>query len=72
MDSFTRKVSRLKIGIDLKQQPPGFVPSYTTLDRIEGEVTIEADRDTNFDHIAITFEGIAFFSPTSRYMLKER
>ncbi|CRG90863.1 hypothetical protein PISL3812_07909 [Talaromyces islandicus] len=57
MESFTRKASRLKIGIDLKQQASGFVPSYTTLDRIEGEVTIQADRNTSFDHIAITFEG---------------
>lgn len=50
--------SRLKIGIDLADQPTGFVASYTTRDKIEGEVTIEADQDTRFDSVEITFEGM--------------
>lgn len=50
--------ARLKIGIDLADKPTGFVASYTTLDKIEGEVTIEADQDTRFDSVEITFEGM--------------
>lgn len=34
-----------------------FVPSYTTLDEVQGEVTIAAPYDTAFDQIYITLEG---------------
>ena len=34
-----------------------FVPSYTTLDKVQGEVTIAAPYDTAFDQIYITLEG---------------
>ena len=34
-----------------------FVPSYTSLDEIKGEVSISASSDTNFEDIYITFEG---------------
>lgn len=36
-----------------------FVPSYTTLDKVQGEVTIVAPYDTTFDQIYITLEGSA-------------
>ncbi|EED21108.1 arrestin (or S-antigen) domain protein [Talaromyces stipitatus ATCC 10500] len=48
---------RLKVDIFLNGQVKGLVPSYTTFDKIEGEVHIQADRDTEFDHIQISFEG---------------
>lgn len=34
-----------------------FVPSYTTLDKVQGDVTIMARYDTAFDQIHITLEG---------------
>lgn len=34
-----------------------FVPTYTTLDKVQGEVTIVAPYDTAFDHLYITLEG---------------
>lgn len=34
-----------------------FVPSYTTLDKVQGDVTIMAPYDTAFDQIYITLEG---------------
>lgn len=54
-------------------QQESFVPSYTTLDEIRGEVSISASSDTSFDDIYITFEGatrtfvekIATTSPTN-------
>ncbi|GAD95707.1 arrestin (or S-antigen), N-terminal domain protein [Paecilomyces variotii No. 5] len=55
-ESLTKR-SRPKVEIDLVDQRDGFVASYTTGDRIEGEVTIVADHDTQFDDIDITFEG---------------
>ncbi|KAH8703160.1 hypothetical protein BGW36DRAFT_368912 [Talaromyces proteolyticus] len=57
IEAFTRKPSRLNIAIDLNDQTKGFVPSYTTFDRIEGEVALQADCQTKFDHIDIIFEG---------------
>ena len=36
-----------------------FVPSYTTLDKVQGDVTIVASYDTAFDQIYITLEGSA-------------
>lgn len=57
MDTFSRRSSRLNIDITLDGQVKGIVPSYTTFDTIEGAVFIRADKDTEFDHIRITFEG---------------
>ncbi|KAL1962185.1 hypothetical protein VTN77DRAFT_531 [Rasamsonia byssochlamydoides] len=56
LESLSRR-SRLKIDIDLIGQNTGFVASYTTLDKIEGVVTVHADQDTNFHSVEITFEG---------------
>ena len=50
-----------------------FVPSYTSLDAIKGEICITTSSDTSFDDIYITFEGatrtfvekIATTSPTN-------
>lgn len=54
-------------------QKDAFVPQYTSLDEIKGEVSITASCDTSFDDIYITFEGstrtfvekIATTSPTN-------
>lgn len=54
-------------------QKDAFVPQYTSLDEITGEVSITASCDTSFDDIYITFEGstrtfvekIATTSPTN-------
>ena len=51
------KTSRPRVDIELTGQESGFVPSYTTWDRIHGTATVEADRDTYFDDIVITFQG---------------
>lgn len=40
-------------------QQEAFIPSYTTLDRIQGEVGITAQSDTVFDQLYITLEGTA-------------
>lgn len=50
--------ARPKISIDLAGQRDGVANSYTTLDQIEGEVTITVDRDVTFDKLEITFEGM--------------
>lgn len=55
------------------EQRDAFVPSYTSLDEIRGEVSITAACDTSFDEIYITFDGatktfvekIATTSPTN-------
>ena len=54
--------SRPKISIDLANQKPNLVNSYTTGDRIDGTATISVDHDIRFDDIDITFEGISSFS----------
>lgn len=54
-------------------QKDAFVPQYTSLDEIKGEVSITASCDTSFDDIYISFEGstrtfvekIASTSPTN-------
>lgn len=54
-------------------QKDAFVPQYTSLDEIKGEVSITASCDTSFDDIYITFEGatrtfvekVATTSPTN-------
>ena len=50
---------------DEEQKTP--VYSYTTLDKIEGEVSVTAPSDMRFDNIQITFEGI--FSPRLHFTI---
>ncbi|KAJ9293556.1 hypothetical protein DTO271G3_7635 [Paecilomyces variotii] len=57
-ESLTKR-SRPKVEVDLVDQKDGFVASYTTGDKIEGEVTVTAEHDIQFDEINITFEGLA-------------
>lgn len=52
---------RSKIAVDIvlnDNQQDAFVNSYTTLEKIEGDVSITAPCDTSFDQILITFEGM--------------
>lgn len=65
---------KLAIQITLSdEQKDAFVPQYTTLDEINGEVSITATCDTSFEGIYITFEGstktfvekVATTSPTA-------
>ncbi|MCJ1291676.1 hypothetical protein MMC34_003221 [Xylographa carneopallida] len=52
------KTVKPKIDITLNDpQEENVVPSYTTLDKIEGTVSISAPVDLNFDDIHITFQG---------------
>lgn len=56
---------RSKIAVDIilnDNQQDAYVSSYTTLDKIEGEVSITVPSDTGFDDISITFEGMPYFS----------
>lgn len=46
--------------------PGAFIKSYSTLDKIEGSVTISARTDTRFDGLEITFNGM-FIIPSSCY-----
>ena len=39
------------------EQQDSFIPSYTTLDEIKGEISVSAPVDTTFDDVFITFEG---------------
>ncbi|EEA25257.1 hypothetical protein EYB25_002526 [Talaromyces marneffei] len=59
MPSLPMRNPRLKVDIALNGQVKGRVPAYTTYDKIEGEVQIQAERDTEFDHVQITFDGIS-------------
>lgn len=45
------------VEIVLHDQQDAYIHSYTTLDRIEGHVTIKFDKDTSFDDLSISFEG---------------
>ena len=62
----------IEINLDDDQQE-SFVPAYTSLDEIKGEVSISAPSDTSFEDLYITFEGatrtfvekIATTSPTN-------
>lgn len=56
LDSLTSRC-RPKVKIDLVGQKQGFVSSYTTGDRIDGNTLITVDHDTSFDEIEISFEG---------------
>ncbi|KAL8713371.1 MAG: hypothetical protein Q9220_002570 [cf. Caloplaca sp. 1 TL-2023] len=40
-------------------QKDNFIPSYTSLDQIRGNVTLTAPADTPIDQVYITFEGIS-------------
>ncbi len=53
---FSPNKPAITIGLQGEQQD-AFVPSYTTLDKIQGEATIIAPYDTSFDQIYITLEG---------------
>ncbi len=48
---------KLTLDITLNDQQDAYVSSYTTLDKIEGEVTITALSDAPFNDVLITFEG---------------
>lgn len=68
----SRNKPNISIALHDNQQD-AFVPSYTTLDKIQGDVVVTAPYDTGFDHIYITLEGttktfvekIATASPTN-------
>ncbi|KLJ11703.1 hypothetical protein EMPG_13125 [Blastomyces silverae] len=49
--------SKPSVIISLKNQQGSPINSYTTLDRIEGEVSVTSDYDTCFAHLSISFEG---------------
>jgi hypothetical protein len=52
------QVGKPAIDIALSDDEQGaYVRSYSTFDKIEGEVSITAPHDTRFDEIFITFEG---------------
>lgn len=55
-ESLTKR-SRPKVGIKLANQSDGFVASYTTFDKIEGEITVEVEQNTPFQTIEIAFDG---------------
>ncbi|KAI9734255.1 MAG: hypothetical protein M1834_002359 [Cirrosporium novae-zelandiae] len=55
--SFSQK-SKPVIDILLKNNRDTYVSSYTTLEKIEGEVSIMVPLDTKIDNIEITFEGV--------------
>jgi len=46
------------IDISLNDHQDAYINSYTTLDRIEGTVSMKFDKDTLFDGLSIFFEGI--------------
>lgn len=72
VESITRHMSRVKVDIVLHDQPSGFVVSYTTGDRIKGEVIITAEQDTKFDAVDITFEGESSESGESAFLYSPR
>jgi hypothetical protein len=52
------QIGRPTIDIALSDGEQGAnIRSYSTLDKIEGEVSITAPHDARFDEILITFEG---------------
>ncbi|KAI2795243.1 hypothetical protein POX_a01848 [Penicillium oxalicum] len=57
LDFFIRRCPP-KIEIELFGQKPGLVTSYTTGDRIEGNVNIRVDTDIRFDEVEIIFQGM--------------
>ncbi|PGH36442.1 hypothetical protein GX50_00778 [[Emmonsia] crescens] len=55
-DALPRR-SKLSVMITLKNQQPSPINSYTTLDKIDGEVKITSDHDVRFENLSIAFEG---------------
>ncbi|OJD13556.1 hypothetical protein AJ78_05992 [Emergomyces pasteurianus Ep9510] len=55
-DVFSRR-SKPSVIITLKNQQPSAINSYTSLDKIDGEVTITSDSDVQFEKLSIAFEG---------------
>jgi len=52
------QIGKPAIGIALNDDGQGaYSRSYSTLDKIEGEVSITAPHDARFDEVFITFEG---------------
>ena len=54
--------SHAKVSITLADkhqagQTVGFMPTYTTGDKIEGVAIVEVDRDCKVDDVHISFEG---------------
>ena len=49
--------SRPKININLVNDVAGFVTSYTTFDKIQGEVTVEVEQSTALHSIEIALDG---------------
>ncbi|KAG5295558.1 arrestin [Histoplasma capsulatum G186AR] len=49
--------SKPVVRISLKDRQASTVNSYTTLDKIDGEVSIRSDYDVSFEKLSITFEG---------------
>lgn len=52
--SKAKPIIAISLSDDQKEE---FVPSYTSLDQVRGQVTITAKHDTSFDEIYVTFEG---------------
>jgi hypothetical protein len=58
LQSFSlRKTSDVDIILD-DEDDHSFVSSYTTLDKISGQVVIRCTKDTNFNDLEISFEGV--------------
>lgn len=65
--------SRIAVDITLNDNQQGaYVSSYTTLDKIEGEVSITAPCDTSFDDISITFDGKSYYPYILFLLFRER
>jgi hypothetical protein len=56
LESLNRRC-RPTIDIKLSDDQIGYISSYTTLDKIQGEVTLTSEYDIRFDEVSITFEG---------------
>jgi hypothetical protein len=58
LQSFSsRRRNEIDIVLD-DEDDCSFVSSYTTLDKISGQVIIKCEKDTSFHDLEITFEGI--------------
>ncbi|WEW61990.1 hypothetical protein PRK78_007490 [Emydomyces testavorans] len=56
LHSFSRK-GRLSVKITLRDEHAPKANSYTTLDAIQGEVSLSAENDVRFDQLSISFIG---------------
>ncbi|OAX77440.1 hypothetical protein ACJ72_08261, partial [Emergomyces africanus] len=54
-DALSRR-SKPSVIITLKDQQTSTINSYTTLDKINGEVKITSDQDVRFEDLSIAFE----------------